>query len=93
MKKSKTASTRSKTKQYIQFDGLVYRGKGWSEASFNDFMDKVVEVAESFGKDVQLCGTYESLTAEKLNERQKRDDRIMKGFAKVAKKIEKGVKK
>lgn len=39
-------------KTYIKLEGLVFKPDGWTEDQFDQFVDKMTELVESFGSEV-----------------------------------------
>jgi len=56
----------SKKKQYITLDGLVFNPSGWTSGHEELFLDKLVELAESFGEDIQFSGSVRRKTEEEV---------------------------
>lgn len=46
-------------KTYIKLEGLVFKPDGWSDGQFDQFVDKMIELAESFGNEVQSSVSFE----------------------------------
>lgn len=55
-----------KIKQYIEFSGSVYKPDSWTDEQYDEFVDKMVELAESFGDSVQLACTYAKKSEEEM---------------------------
>lgn len=55
-----------KKKEYITLDGLCFNPKGWTSAQEALFLDKLVELAESFGDDVQFTGSARRKTEKEV---------------------------
>lgn len=59
------------SKKYLVLNsGICYNPEGWTEEQLEQFMDKVIEVAESFGKDVQFTQSFELKTEEEVENDQ-----------------------
>lgn len=46
-------------KTYIKLEGLVFKPDGWTEDQFDQFVDKMTELVESFGSEVQSSVSFE----------------------------------
>lgn len=57
-------------KQYIIFEGTCFNPEGWDDEELSQFMEKLCDVAESFGADVQLSAAGQAFTEEELEEEE-----------------------
>lgn len=55
-------------KQYIQIEGLAFKLDGWTEKQTDDFLDKLVELAESYGDEVQFTGSVWAVSEDELED-------------------------
>lgn len=55
-------------KQYLTISLCrIYKPDGWTEAQYADFTDKMIELAESYGPDIQMSATYQLQSEEELD--------------------------
>lgn len=57
--------------KYLNIDGLCFKEDGWSEKDKDLFIDKLIEIAESFGNQVQLTASVRTVTEAELEEELK----------------------
>lgn len=57
---------RKPKKKYLKIDQIIYRPWGWSEKAFDNFIDKYLELVESFSG--QVGGGFSKLTDKEVDE-------------------------
>lgn len=54
-------------KVYIEIGtGVCFKPDGWTGEQFEQFQDKMIEVAESFGEDVQFTTSWRLMTEAEM---------------------------
>lgn len=55
-------------KPYIKLTGSCFNPDGWTEEQQSQFLDKICDIAESFGAEVQLSCLIERFTEKEIED-------------------------